>query len=455
MEYRCIISNESVEGSAPKEVCSETTGKHGRMLTASVPLRRGDVVIRERSICLAESVKCSCSGEACILPEHLMIAMKYADNEEDPCSDLGYLCSGATDLLPDSTAEPGNNQWPISVLLLMSLVSAIHSIVTVEANEYALKAHVRSKCIRVFNILCRLPQNLHGIDSLIELKDSHAEFGGSSEIRQSRLGIGLFRIGSSINHSCDPNCLIRFDFSRSPKANNISALKFAVIEVIACRDIAVGEECCISYGPICGRHDRAARQSALKRQYLFTCQCTACMSGLEAQEEHQLTDAAFMKSIALIEFEISKTKNNKDIALIVAPQSLKFMEDLFDRATGSAMEPRNGAIKEIQKKRITQLRCEYYDYCAYIYASAMKNYLAAIGYVERCIYLLVSNNIYSENDIAVARERVKLAELCYSAGLRERAAVIASRAYGELFQYVDSCDPDLVSATHIMVKRVY
>jgi hypothetical protein len=357
-----------------------------------------------------------------------VIAAKYADNEESSSSELDNLCSGADD----------RSQWPLSVLMVMALISAVHSIVSIDDDETEIKRHVRSKCFRMFDVLCRLPQNVHGVDSLIESIDKHSEL---LKISQSRIGVGLFRVGSAINHSCNPNCVIRFSF---PEADNTAALHKVTLEVIACTEIAAGDECCISYGPIYGRHTLSERQQALNRQYLFTCRCTACESEMTNRGE-QYTDAAFVKAIAAIEYEICEVKRNDNFSAIVAPKSLQMMEQLFDRAAGIA-----GAMREIQMKKLVQLRCEYYDYCAYIFASMSKNYTAAIGYIERCIHLLVSNEIYSENDVVIGRERVKLAELYCSSGQYERSALIASRAFADLCRFVDSRDPDLASALHLM-----
>ena len=48
------------------------------------------------------------------------------------------------------------------------------------------------------------------------------------------------------------------------------------IEIVATEDIPNGEEVCISYGPLAGKHPLPLRRRVLKEQYLFHCQCTAC-----------------------------------------------------------------------------------------------------------------------------------------------------------------------------------
>jgi len=76
-------------------------------------------------------------------------------------------------------------------------------------------------------------------------------------------GTGLFLIGNSTNHSCDPNVV------STSSTNNFT------ITMVALKDIAVGEELCISY--IDHTKDYDTRQSILKEMYLFDCKCEKCV----------------------------------------------------------------------------------------------------------------------------------------------------------------------------------
>ena len=68
-----------------------------------------------------------------------------------------------------------------------------------------------------FQIACRLPQNTHGI-SQVEVRQTKLD-GNDKEIFQRRIGFGLYIIGSAVNHSCQPNCAVRYDFRRHKHKN--------------------------------------------------------------------------------------------------------------------------------------------------------------------------------------------------------------------------------------------
>lgn len=83
-------------------------------------------------------------------------------------------------------------------------------------------------------------------------------------------GSGLYLLQSKINHSCNPNAEIRFPFS-----NNI-------LQVVALRDIAEGEEVCISYLDECElNRSRHSRQKYLEENYLFACECDKCQEEID------------------------------------------------------------------------------------------------------------------------------------------------------------------------------
>lgn len=78
-------------------------------------------------------------------------------------------------------------------------------------------------------------------------------------------GTGLYIVGSTFNHSCDPNVVLlkpQGDFSDRTA-------------VLALRDIAAGEELCISYiDEDASLEDR----NEMLRDYGFTCSCTKCQA---------------------------------------------------------------------------------------------------------------------------------------------------------------------------------
>ena len=77
------------------------------------------------------------------------------------------------------------------------------------------------------------------------------------EPKPEPVGVGLYPTVSLINHSCDPNADLNFFGD--------------VVVVRAIRNIAEGEEICISYGPIFYEVKPRSRHSQLKGVYFFNC----------------------------------------------------------------------------------------------------------------------------------------------------------------------------------------
>jgi hypothetical protein len=84
--------------------------------------------------------------------------------------------------------------------------------------------------------------------------------------------LALFPLTTHCNHSCTPNAQIRSQ-----------EFADALIDVVATRDIAAGEEICISYIDLGGvghgrRRSTFQRRKELQGRYLFQCECSACVS---------------------------------------------------------------------------------------------------------------------------------------------------------------------------------
>ena len=77
------------------------------------------------------------------------------------------------------------------------------------------------------------------------------------------VGAGIYPAGAMLNHSCHPNCAIRYD------TNNNNAM------VIRCMvDVAEGEELCHSYIDLASTS--IERRETLKHTYGFDCHCERC-----------------------------------------------------------------------------------------------------------------------------------------------------------------------------------
>mmetsp|Transcript_16450 Transcript_16450/g.28505 ORF Transcript_16450/g.28505 Transcript_16450/m.28505 type:complete len:408 (-) Transcript_16450:1164-2387(-) len=84
-------------------------------------------------------------------------------------------------------------------------------------------------------------------------------------------GEGLFSTGGAMNHSCSPNTRIKFGEDN-------------MIQFIAVRDIAAGEEITYNYIAHLGEEvGLKERQEALADTYRFECRCPKCLTEIEAQ----------------------------------------------------------------------------------------------------------------------------------------------------------------------------
>lgn len=85
----------------------------------------------------------------------------------------------------------------------------------------------------------------------------------SSKLQCSTSGQGIYTIGCLFNHSCDPNLQVLYVDENDE-----------TLTAVCLRDVAVGEELCISY--INEAMPYSDRQQQLFEHYLFNCSCTKC-----------------------------------------------------------------------------------------------------------------------------------------------------------------------------------
>jgi len=108
---------------------------------------------------------------------------------------------------------------------------------------------------------------LDHVDQIYELIDSVVGHFLDNE------GVALYPIQSWVNHSCVPNCEVKFP------------TKTHVLGLIATRDIEVGEEIEISYLDLADmQRSRYSRNKYLKEHYLFECKCPKCMEQIDDEE---------------------------------------------------------------------------------------------------------------------------------------------------------------------------
>ncbi|KXN81759.1 N-lysine methyltransferase SMYD2-B [Leucoagaricus sp. SymC.cos] len=116
------------------------------------------------------------------------------------------------------------------------------------------------------DILDMLPKPLNPQQKLT--KDIYSRFQNNNFTVHSHMtiiGHGVFPLASRLfNHSCVPNAVPRYVFA---PANSV------VMEVVALRDVDLGEEVCVPYlDPALTQ----SRRQAFQFTYGFTCGCTSC-----------------------------------------------------------------------------------------------------------------------------------------------------------------------------------
>ncbi|KAE8383843.1 hypothetical protein BDV26DRAFT_2221 [Aspergillus bertholletiae] len=92
--------------------------------------------------------------------------------------------------------------------------------------------------------------------------------------RGEQFGAGVYPTAALANHSCSPNII--------HKPDNQSRMVF-----VASKDIAAGEECCISYFDLTKKVDLQARRDHLQGSFRFVCKCDRCVSEEPPEEEVQ------------------------------------------------------------------------------------------------------------------------------------------------------------------------
>lgn len=192
--------------------------------------------------------------------------------------------------------ENARTCWSFETQVTMAVVSVLCCMFTKSILPSGSQLQMSPNLI--FQLLSRLPQNIHAVYSVVAT--STGQDDPSPIIEQQRIGFALYEIASSINHSCSPNCTLRYHFTIDDSTNDSSntniatilkqqplkVLNNAQIEIIPITSIAANEEMTISYGPTSGKHPYIARKECLESQYLFTCRCAACQLDMTTYSEN-------------------------------------------------------------------------------------------------------------------------------------------------------------------------
>lgn len=103
---------------------------------------------------------------------------------------------------------------------------------------------------------------------------------GILDALHSSIGEGIYPCAALLNHSCAPNAILRYKLDNgddSTKRGKGGRFHPPLLQIVACRDIAKGEELTHSYVDL--MLSTTERQARLRQIHGFTCQCKRCVEG--------------------------------------------------------------------------------------------------------------------------------------------------------------------------------
>lgn len=232
----------------------ESAGAHGRCLRIVGNVTRGTELMNETPFCVTQGLCCRCGETALspLLPEHVAMALLLHSAGHKATAEP--LCRLQSHLPATQSLSPSCSFWSESSRLLLAVTAVLTLLSTQQLSTHCSSS--LAAAIDLFEILARLPTNVHAVSSLVEGPGS-----GVVSLCQERSFFGLFLRASAANHCCEPNCLLVHD------------LPF--VKLVSTAPILAGDELTISYGPTAPM-DVRQRRRALREQYLFECRCPAC-----------------------------------------------------------------------------------------------------------------------------------------------------------------------------------
>ena len=105
---------------------------------------------------------------------------------------------------------------------------------------------------------------------------------------------GVYPLGALLNHSCNPNCILRYRYYNDENDNETTTTKTTtreksrhppVLEIVTCRNVQRGEELTHSYVELLDPVSR--RQEQLLASYGFLCNCQRCFVEKQRRQQQQ------------------------------------------------------------------------------------------------------------------------------------------------------------------------
>ncbi|CAE7468748.1 SMYD4 [Symbiodinium natans] len=222
----------------------------GRSLLATRDLARGSICIQEQPI-----ARVAMHGEEALGEETRLALQLWAADR-----------AGLADLARDLLDHGGRDPQALRSRAVIAACSAL-CIPSLPASELGEAVEA------TFAWLGRVRINAVAVTTLAESE--------SGELKSTKLALALYpNLARSVNHSCAPNAMLRFD-------KDTSAVEVVISSPTGVR---AGEEVTISYGPTGASHRRSERQQKLQSQYGFDCLCAVCTAS--EQEDFQWKERA-------------------------------------------------------------------------------------------------------------------------------------------------------------------
>ncbi len=303
---------------------------------------------------------------------------------------------------------------------------------------------------------------------------------------------------SKSNDSLDDSKSVNMLGHHHINAEMIRNLQMNVI--ISNSSVRYGEEITISYGVLAGKDPLARRQDVLRKQYLFRCYCAACRTEHDECEARKMDAVADLANVVSSRFVDRNTENVKEYCRRITAytseldmlniactellaQSKHSIDPLplqlfynnhvvpFFRKVNELRDLLPSTLQEFWKivegdnsnlsketlntidwgicREYCQFYCTLLDLSAHL-ESSTGQYLSAAEKIALVIRILVQSKLYGEEDIVVARERVKLGGLLFNAGEIRHCHDVIRSAMESLEIGVNEDDPDKLQAKQLL-----
>ena len=370
--------------------------------------------------------------------------------------------------------------------------------------------------LQLYEVLRRLPHNTHAISTIMHTPDasnSHTTVTSLSSspvpgqvsvsvLSQTSCGVGIFPIASALNHACNGNTIVKFQYAKDANDTNGAADEvrdyvssstgvrgggaragagagaggaggagscYCSVELVASRDILCGEELCMSYGPT-PVMPMAVRKRLLWEQYLFQCQCALCVKQsqtLQRTDTQPSPDASVCvetNTHSMIQLEKACILWAKDMwlqidtlrqylgntSLATTPQLVAYRSrssNLLTEFNTKWLELKAVEAKFCMsmsapcERHLTEIQCTLCDISGQVCA-LLADYPAALAYTQQGVEIYIHTHCTLQglpvDDILVCREEVKVVQLLLASGRTAECKALANKVKRNMQPYVNS-----------------